>query len=85
MKRRTGKSILSPLVQRFVNSINALSDHDLRLIHRRARCLTQTNCGWTDYLAAPLVMELAGVTLRWRVRERRKAKKGQLCTPHAAS
>ncbi len=77
-ERRTVLKVLDPFGRAYYRlyaevrqSLEALSDEQLRLIARAEELVTTTGCGWTEYAVAPMVADEAKSVLY--ARERREA------------
>jgi len=74
-KRRTGKRIISELIDPLCDAIRHLPENDLHALSRHCNSLTTTNCGWTAFALGPTILELADSEVLIRQSGRRQARK----------
>lgn len=73
--RRTGKIILNELATALSQSIDELTNNDLRLLKKRCKGLTNGNCWWVSFGIGKTVGEMVDNTQRHRRQQKRKAAK----------
>lgn len=73
MKRDSGKKQLSDIVGKLTDDIQSRSDTDLRLIAKRLRGLTTTNCWWVEYELRDVLLSYIENEIAWRSSKNRSA------------
>lgn len=74
MSRTTWRSLCNGLMSDLAETMEQMSDAELKLVRSAQKRATRTNVWWAVFDCAPVLSELADWTLHGRRLDRRKAK-----------
>lgn len=73
-KRRRWQQLLNDALAGVYPALEAMTDAELRRVRGAPQRVTQTNCWWLAFQAAPLLASIAGDILKSRRFRARRAK-----------